>query len=688
LIFQPGGNQGEAPAGTTILDAARMLGVGIENLCGGRQTCAKCRISVSAGHFAKYGINSSAGTSLSAVAPIEAQYREQGVIRAEERLACVACLTGDAVIEIPPEARAQKQVIAKPASNRVMPVAPVVSMAYVEVDTPQLGDRRSDWERLQNALEAQWGLVDLALDTRILQDLGIALRAGDWRTTVILWKGHEVIGIRPGYTDGLYGLAVDIGTTTVAAYLCDLRTGQTLATETEMNPQIAYGEDLMSRVSYGMMNDNGAQKLHRAIISMLNQIAQRAARTAGIAPTDILDMVVVGNTIMHHLFLGIDPVELGGAPFALTIRDALDLKARDLGLRIAPAAYVHTLPCQAGHVGADCMAVALAEAPDQADALTLIVDIGTNAELILGNKHGLWSASSPTGPAFEGAQIRYGQRAAPGAIERVRIDPQTWETRFKVIGREGWSDAGGEPIGATGICGSGIIEAVAEMMRAGVIQPDGRFIAREAPIPAPERLQYDGRKGAFLLASSAQSATGSPIWVTQDDVRAIQLAKAALYAGVTLLHREQGGAPIERILLAGGFGTYIDPKYAMLLGLIPDCALDQVAAVGNSAGDGARMALLSIDARAEAAGLARRIHYVETASDPGFQDAFVAALHIPHATDAFPHLDGLMPVAGVDQHSSRIDESAAAIRNGTTAGSEDPLHEKPVEGRPRRRSKG
>jgi uncharacterized 2Fe-2S/4Fe-4S cluster protein (DUF4445 family) len=412
-----------------------------------------------------------------------------------------------------------------------------------------------------------------------------------------------------------------------------------------MNPQVTYGEDLMSRVSYAMTHPGGLDKMHAAIIEALNALAARAARAAGRQPRDIHDAVFVGNTTMIHILLGINPQELGGAPFALATRDAVDVKARELGLRFHPGAAVHVLPAEAGHVGADNVGVLLAEEPHRQDELTLLVDVGTNAEIVLGNRRRLLSASSPTGPAFEGAQIRFGMRAAPGAIERVRIDSQSWTARFRVIGEERWSDAW--PSGpdappddqthhlAAGICGSGIIEVVAEMFLTGIIRGDGRF----DPDRPHERVLWEGKRGAYVLATGDQTANGRPILVTQDDVRNIQLAKAALYAGAKLLMNRLGVDQVERITLAGAFGSFIDPQYAMLLGLIPDCPLDRVTAVGNAAGDGARIALLNRAKRAEAADLARWVTYVETAVDPRFQDEFVGAIHIPHATDTFPHLE-------------------------------------------------
>ena len=645
VIFMPSGRRGQVRAGETLLDAARQLGVEIESICGGRLTCAKCRVRIEEGQFAKHGIASAA----THVSPSDA--REASLLAEAAngdgayRMACAAHVAGDVLIYVPEESRAHKQVIRKSATARVIDVAPAVRQVYVEVDRAELGEHRGDWGRLQAALAQQWQLTGLTIDLPALRRLQPALRSGNWAVTVILGNEREVIDVQPGYKEGLYGLAVDIGSTTVAGHLCDLRTGEVLATEATMNPQVTYGEDLMSRVSYAMTNPGGLDKMHMAIIEALNGLAARAARAAGRQLRDIHDAVFVGNTTMIHILLGINPQELGGAPFALATRDAVDVKARELGLRFHPGASVHVLPAEAGHVGADNVGVLLAEEPHRQDEMTLLVDVGTNAEIVLGNRRRLLSASSPTGPAFEGAQIRFGMRAAPGAIERVRIDPQSWVARFRVIGEERWSDSWqsgpAAPVEAqpqhlaAGICGSGIIEVVAEMFLAGIIRGDGRF----DPDRPHERVIWEGKRGAYVLATGDQTANGQPILVTQDDVRNIQLAKAALYAGAKLLMNRMGVERVERITLAGAFGSYIDPQYAMLLGLIPDCPLDRVSAVGNAAGDGARIALLNHHKRAEAAEIARWVTYVETAVDPQFQDAFVGAIPIPHATDAFPHLE-------------------------------------------------
>ncbi|HQY92694.1 ASKHA domain-containing protein, partial [Caldilinea sp.] len=471
VVFMPAGRRGAFAEGTTVLDAARELGVGIESICSGRLTCGKCKVRVEEGQFAKHAITSAAD-HLTAAGSEERELLHS--MHADDcRLSCTAQVTGDVLIYVPEESRAHKQVIRKAAGNRVIDVDAAVRQIYVQVEDAALGEHRGDWRRLQDALEREAGLVNLDIDLPALRKLQPALRQAKRALTVIVWDDRQVIDVRPGYEEGIYGLAVDIGSTTVAVYLCDLRTGEVLATESEMNPQIIYGEDLMSRISYVLMNDDGAEKMHDAIIKALNKLAAQAAHTAGLKLRDIHEMVVAGNTTMIHLFLGVDPRELGGTPFALANRDAMDIKARDLGLRLHPAANVHVLPAEAGHVGADNVAVLVAEEPHRQDEIELIVDVGTNAEIVLGNRAWLMSASSPTGPAFEGAQISAGMRAAPGAIERVRIDRDTGRANFRVIGDERWSDewdasapsviAGKPEYLAAGICGSGIIEVVAEL---------------------------------------------------------------------------------------------------------------------------------------------------------------------------------------------------------------------------------
>lgn len=648
------------PQGTNLLKAAEELGVELESICGGRQTCGKCQVIVEQGHFPKHGLTS-APDHLSPPAARELAYCEEHAITGR-RLACATEVLADVLISVPEESQARKQIIAKAASERVIEVDPAVRQVYLEVEPARFGDPRGDGERMVAALETQWGLQDVGIDSKVLPALQPALEAGNYAVTVTLWQDKEVLRVQPGYQEGAYGLAIDLGSTTVAAHLCDLRTGAVFATQAAMNPQVRYGEDLMSRVSYATQEPQGLARLNRVIVRTLNELAEKATSAAGILLEDILDVVIVGNTVMHHILLGIHPKELGRAPFALAVGSALDIKARDIGLSLNPAARLHTLPLIAGHVGADNVGVLLAEAPHQQDDIMLVVDVGTNAEILLGNRKQVLVASSPTGPAFEGAQITHGQRAAPGAIERVRIDPQTLEPRVKVIGYDGWiSPQSGTSLPpeakATGICGSGIIEAVAELFLAGIINSSGRF--EESASKRTLRVRYQGRKGEYLLVDAAFTATGSAIVVTQNDVRAIQLAKAALYAGTKLLMAHRGVERVDRVVLAGAFGSFISPMHAMVLGLIPDCELDRVSAVGNAAGDGARLALLNRSLRKKAAQLAQWVDYVETPLEASFQDEFVAALNLPHATDPFPTLNNFLPDYSGERkakHRNRIRE--------------------------------
>lgn len=665
LILLPSGRRGSVARGADLLSAARGLGVDLESICGGRQTCGKCQVIVEEGRFPKHGIDSSPD-HLSPVEAVEAEYcAAHGIVG--RRLACAARLMDDVLISVPEESQARKQIIAKAATERAVEVRPAVRQVYVEVEPPGLADRRSDWQRLASALESQWDVHQPVPDVRLLPELQPALRAGRSTATVSLWRDREVLRVQPGYQEGAYGLALDIGSTTIVAHLCDLRTGAVLATAAMMNPQVRYGEDLMSRVSYGMMQPQGVARLHRAAIQAVNELAERAAAEARVTTEDILDAVVVGNSVMHHLFLGIDPVELGGAPFALAVDTPLDLKGRDLGLHLHPAARVHVLPCIAGHVGADHVAVLLAEAPHQQDERMLVIDVGTNAEISLADRGRIACASSPTGPAFEGAQISHGQRAAPGAIERVRIDPATGAPRYKVIGHEDWIGPEAREdlpaaARATGICGSGIIEAVAELFLAGLLDADGRF--DETAAGRTPRLAFPSRAGEYRLAEASQTATGRPILVTQNDIRAIQLAKAALYAGAKLLMAHRGVDRVDRIALAGAFGSYLSPRHAMVLGMIPDCDLERVASVGNAAGDGARLALLNLDLREEAARLQRMAEHVQIATEPSFQEEFVAAMAFPHARDPFPHLADVLPVAGTRR--PRRSQRRRPVRAGPT----------------------
>ncbi|MFT4133757.1 ASKHA domain-containing protein [Labrys sp. (in: a-proteobacteria)] len=642
VFFAPSGKRGRFPEGTSVLEAARKLGVDLDSVCGGRGICGRCQVEVGDGKFPKLGIVSAPDHVTEWNAVEERYVSKRGPLAEGRRLGCQAKLCSDVVIDVPPDSQVHRQVVRKSAAIRDIAIEPVVALHYVEVREPDMHEPSSDFRRLQEALEQQWGLKDVTAPLESLRLLQWSLRQGQWSVTVAIRHKREIVGIWPGLHEQGVGLAVDIGSTTIAAHLCDLASGEVLASSGVMNPQIRFGEDVMSRVSYVMMNPGGDVELTTAVREAIAELAVSVTKEVGLNSNDILEMTVVANPIMHHLFLGLDPTELGGAPFALTIDGAYQTRAAHLNLPLSSGAYVYVLPCIAGHVGADTAGVVLSEGPYLRPEVSLVVDVGTNAEIVLGNRERLLACSSPTGPAFEGGQISSGQRAAPGAIERVRIDPVTLEPRYKVIGSDLWSDEPGFDkavirTGVTGICGSGIIEAIAEMLLAGLITPDG--VVDGAMAARSPRVEEDGRTFKYLIRE------GEPrIAITQNDVRAIQLGKAALYAGVRLLMDRYGVTAVDRITLAGAFGSHIDVKHAMILGLVPDCELDKVGSAGNAAGTGARIALLNASARTEIEDVVRRIEKVETAIEPSFQAHFVGAMAIPHKSDPFPHLEAALGV--------------------------------------------
>ncbi|MCC0013537.1 MAG: DUF4445 domain-containing protein [Rhodobiaceae bacterium] len=638
VLFMPSGRRGRFPVGTPVLDAARSLGVYIESVCGGRGICGRCQIEQQTGEFAKHGITSKS-ENLSGVNEVEERYARLRTLPPDRRLSCQATVQGDLVIDVPQDVQVNRQVVRKRAESREIIRKPATHLCFVEVEQPDMEKPLGDLDHLFQALERDWGYMNLRADFHLLAETQEVLRKGDWQVTCAIHddgRGPEVVAIWPGLHNEAYGLAVDIGSTTIAAHLVSLLSGRVVASSGTTNPQIRFGEDLMSRVSYVMMNPDGREAMTKAVREAINTLTARLASEGGIDRSDILEGVFVGNPVMHHLFLGINPVELGGAPFALAASGAQHVTAHDLGLDFNRGARVYVLPCIAGHVGADAAAVALSEAPQKSDEITLVVDVGTNAEIVLGNKERVVAASSPTGPAFEGAEISCGQRAAPGAIERVRIDPVTLEPKIRIIGCDKWSDEEGfaeevEAVGVTGICGSGIIEVIAEMFLAGIISEDGVIDGSLAE--RSDRIVQEGRTFSYVLWRGQV-----PLKIIQNDVRAIQLAKAALYAGVRLLMDKLGIDKVDRIRLAGAFGSFIDPKYAMVLGLIPDCDLKKVAAVGNAAGTGARMALLNTDHRREVEDLVRNIEKIETALEQKFQEHFVNAMALPNKVEAFPNL--------------------------------------------------
>ncbi|MDD2922726.1 MAG: ASKHA domain-containing protein [Anaerolineales bacterium] len=694
VILQPAGRHGQVDEGTSVRSAARELGVDIESICAENATCGKCVVLIEEGHFEKYRVDSKR-ENVSPITPQEANYfarrpkllKDKGWEVGQARLACQCRIRGDVLINVPEESRGNKQIIRKSASNRAIEIKPAIRKYLVAMTPPNLERPIADWERLAKGLETSMALArgadeklprwyDLTIDYQCLRKLSATLREAKWNVTVSVWRDKEVVAVQAGYVEDSYGAAVDVGSTTVALYLCNLRTGELLAAESEMNPQIAYGEDVMSRIQYAIEHKDGLEKLHKAIIDTLNKLLKQAVKsanmslraTATLAPDasageqspltddeiasgkerprtsspqgndirieEILEMVLVGNSTMHHILLNLHPKDLGLAPFAPAIHKSMNVKARELGLNINPSGNIHVLPTIASFVGADTSAMILAEEPHKQDENWLLIDVGTNAELVLGNRKRLLCTSTPTGPALEGAHVKYGMRAARGAIERVSIDEKTLEPRYKIVGEDEWN-AGK----AKGICGSAIIDAVAEMFRAGVVNSRGKFkMGLESP-----RIRQGESGWEYVIAWADETSIGRDIPMTQQDVRQIQLAKAALFTAARTLLKRGGLESPDKIILAGGFGSYIDKEKAMLIGLIPDCDLSNVYAIGNAAGDGARIALLNIEKRDEIDSVTRKVERFELPTDPEFQNQFMLATSFPHMSEAFPHIAHLIP---------------------------------------------
>jgi uncharacterized 2Fe-2S/4Fe-4S cluster protein (DUF4445 family) len=672
VIFQPSGRRGEVPKGINIIEASRLLGVDIEALCGEKKVCGKCIVRIEEGHFEKYNIQS----SISNVSPwneeeekfINAEGKEKGF-----RLGCMAEVQGDILIFVPEESRAGKQVVSKAARDIYIEHNPAVKVYYVEVDKPTFEEPTGDFERVCRGLEREYGLKDLTVDIFALRQLPTALRDGKWGVTVSIWNDREVIRFRPGKAEKAYGIAIDVGTTTVAGYFCDLTTMEVIDTVSMMNPQCKYGEDVMARITFHMTTPDGLQRMSDDIIEGLNELLDKAI--AGTYPPkkkkkkkkgekgpveyvevpeesktylrlereDIEDITIGFNTAMHHILLNLNPEFVGLAPFPPVIHHSMDIKARDVGINVNPSTYMFVLPIEAGFVGADNVGVLLAEEPYKHDENQLIIDIGTNGELVLGNRHKLISSSCATGPALEGAQLAFGMRAAPGAMERIEIDPDTKEVDYKVIGRDAWRKFS-EPkdMKAKGICGSGILDVLAELYSSGVITKSGVFNKKELKDHPRFRKNPDTNMPEFVLAWAEESSIDKDIVITQKDIRQIQLAKGALYAGCKLMVKRMGLEKVDTVKIAGAFGTHVDREKALAMGLFPDCEIEKIKGIGNAAGDGCRTALLNVQKRVEANWCSRNVEYIELTVEQNFQQEFMEAMQLPHMTDEFPNLKGIV----------------------------------------------
>jgi len=609
VIFQPEGKRVKCPPNVTVLEAAKAVGVDITAVCGGLGRCGKCRVIIETG-----------GESLNPVTEAERNFLSDTEISMGYRLACQVLVKSDLVVRIPEESRTGRQRLLVEGIEVPVKLEPYVRKYFVEIPKPSLLDLRSDVERLLDTLREKYGLDDLVIEPFVLQELPSALREADWKATVVIWNNRFIISVEPGdTTNRIFGCAVDIGTTKIAGYLLSLNSGLLLAVDSLMNPQSAYGEDVISRITYASKGAKELNTLQKTVVEGINKILESLMDKTGVRSDEIYEMTVVGNTAMHHIFLGINPKYVALAPYPPVIRGSVNVKARDVGVKINPNGNVHMLPVIGGFVGADAVAVILATKLYEADDICMALDIGTNTEVILGNKELLMAASCASGPAFEGAHIKYGMRAATGAIENIKIDPETLEVEYKTI----------DDVKPRGICGSAIIDAIAEMLKAGIIDFSGAF-NREIKSP---RLRLSENGFEFVVAWSDETAIGKDITVTQKDIREIQLAKAAIHAGCMILMRKMGvrELDINALFLAGAFGTYINPESARIIGMYPEIPLNRVHVVGNAAGTGARMCLVSKSMRRKVEEIHKTVKYVELAAEPDFQTEFLNSQFLPYA---------------------------------------------------------
>lgn len=670
LIFQPSGRRGEVDKGVTIIEASRLLGADIEALCGEKKKCGKCKIRIEEGFFEKFGIQSGMAHTTPWLEEEEKFINNQEK-NAGYRLGCVVKVEGDLLIFVPEESRAGKQVVSKKARDIHIEHNPMVKIYYIEVDPPTFEEPTGDFERICRELEKQYSLSNLKIDFFTLRQLPMALRDGNWKVTVSVWNNQEIIRVRPGKAEASYGIAIDVGTTTVAGYFCNLTTMDVVDTVTLMNPQCKYGEDVMARITFHMTTTDGLKRMSDDIIEGLNWIIGEAIKNTyppkkkvkkakgdegpeewvevpeegktylRLTREDVEDVTIGGNTAMHHILLQLNPEFVGMAPFPPVIHHSLDVKTRDIGLNINPGSYVFILPNEAGFVGADNVGVLISEEPYKSDEVQLIIDIGTNGELVLGNKHKLISSSCATGPALEGAQLQFGMRAAPGAMERIKIDSETHEVDYKVIGRDAWRQYS-EPkeMKAKGICGSGILDVLAELYTAGIVTKSGVFSKEQKS--KRYRRNPENNQPEFVLAWAEETSIGKDIVITQRDVRQIQLAKGALHAGCKLMMRRMKMDKLDKVKIAGAFGTHVERVKALIMGLFPDCEIEKIVSVGNAAGDGCRAALLNRGKREEANWVSRNVEYIELTVEADFQKQFMECMQIPHMRDAFPHLEGIV----------------------------------------------
>ena len=625
IAFEPDGLRNNVDLNITILDAMKICGIKIRSECGGRGVCGKCKVIVK---------NPESLTNLS---EREKELLSDQEIKKGYRLACQAYIKGNVTIFIPEESRVTKRKTLIKGVMQEIEISPLVEKFYIIMPKPSLQDLRTDFERLNESLKEIYNLKELEIPLELLKTLPLRLRAANWKVTVTVWNKKKIMSIEPGNTtQRIYGIAIDIGTSKIIGYLVNLLDGKVVATHFVENPQIAYGEDIISRISHVMETPQTLEEIHSLAIKAVNEIILKCCEKAGIKQTDIYEAVVVGNTAMHHFFLGINPKYLALSPYVPAIGNSVNVEAKELKINIHPHGNIHVLPVIAGFVGADAVGDILATRIFESEKIRLTIDIGTNTEIVLGNKDELFTTSCASGPAFEGMHITHGMKAVEGAIEKVRIDPETFEVYYETIGDK-------EPVG---ICGSAMVDIVAEMFKSGLIDRKGKFNINKDT----KRFQKMNGKYSFIIAKPNETKSGTSIVVTQSDIREIQLAKAAIYTGCSTLMRKRN-IPIDlinKIFVAGAFGNYLNIENAITIGLLPDVPLSKIEFVGNAAGSGAIMSLISKEEREKAGEVARRTKYVELAIDPNFHVELAASMYLPHKNlNEFPTVKKILEKRGL-----------------------------------------
>ncbi len=599
IDIQPIGRRIDVPEGTNLLDACQQAGVELVAVCGGAGVCGTCRIRLLKGQ-------------LSQVTASEIDELGEADLAAGYRQACQVEVLSDVTLEIPPESLSAPQRLSIEGRETDFEWKRSVIKAYdIKVEPATLTDLRPDTTRVLDALRrnGQDEPPKLTFDSEAVKALAMTLRGNDWKARLAIRNDAEVVAILPQGTK-VYGLAVDIGTTKVAAYLIDLETGETVAKSGAMNPQIAYGEDIISRIRYINDRPDGLKTLQGRIVETLNNLLDELEKEAKVKREQVVEAVIVGNTAMHHIFAGLPVKQLGDSPYMATVGEAMNIKARDLGLKLAAGGTIYLPPNIAGFVGADHVAMLVGAGLYKVTDTIVALDIGTNTELSLYHKDRHWTCSCPSGPAFEGAHIEDGMRAAPGAVERVRLEGD--EVKVHTIGN----------VDAVGICGSGILDAIAECRRAELLTPKGAFTG------AHPRLRGDGTAAEFVLVPAARSKTGRDVRMTRKDVNEIQLAKGAVRAGAEALLDVAGikAEDLDQIIIAGAFGTYLDLDSAVAIGMLPRTERTRYQQIGNAAGTGARRMLVARDQREIAESIARDVEFVELAKHAAFTKIYSKAL--------------------------------------------------------------